>query len=342
MMTSEKLTTGMSYIALGAFAAYLGLWWSESGSRSHMVPMLIALGMAVVGLALLLRSGKRFARGSRLRHGAAFETRLESEGNPADRSQENERHGDDGPNGEAALFGHEMKNYLCTLKGNASLLRERIQDNDRVIIDRIDRVVERLESFTRNISKASNATSNRTLWRLRLGEEAKACVSTHFHRDTARFHWEIQDKSATLLGDPARFDQVFLNLYMNAVEAGARCVTTSVGRLGDRVLVRIEDDGKGCDPEDLSRIFEPFFTTKRGPARRGLGMFIVQSIVENHGGTIQVRSKNGSGEGAHGLVFTMDFPLSVPSLPEKPEAAFRLEPHADAAQHWLLTLPEPI
>src|SRR3954464_15203537 len=106
MMTTEKLVTGMSYIALGAFAAYLGIWWNESGTRSHLIPALLGSGMALLGLTLLIRNGKRSARIA-TGHSLA-KTRGEEESA-----------------GEAALLGHEMKNYLCTLKGNASLLRER-------------------------------------------------------------------------------------------------------------------------------------------------------------------------------------------------------------------------
>jgi len=135
---------------------------------------------------------------------------------------------------------------------------------------------------------------------------------------------------------------VFLNLYANALEAGATRVSTSMRRLGDKIRIRIEDDGKGCAQEDLARIFEPFFTTKPGPARRGLGMFIVQSIVENHGGRIRTESKNGAKAGSHGLIFTLEFPLSMPSLVEKPENPFLHDDAVRSPESWLLTLPEPI
>ena len=115
---------------------------------------------------------------------------------------------------------------------------------------------------------------------------------------------------------------MFLNLYSNALEAGASRVITSMRKVENRIRICIEDDGKGCAVEDLARIFEPFFTTKTGPARRGLGMFIVQSIVENHGGRIKVQSKNGVKEGIHGLIFTLEFPFPEPSRPGKPEIPF--------------------
>jgi signal transduction histidine kinase len=219
------------------------------------------------------------------------------------------------------------------------LLRQRIKGNDRTIIDRIDRVVEKLESFTQDM--AATPMASRLVRSVRLEAAAKTCVAIHFHQDVERFRWETSDAGLTL-GDPDRLEQVFLNLYANAFEAGASQVTTSLRRMGKRLRLRIEDDGKGCAPEDVGRIFEPFFTTKSGPARRGLGMFIVQSIVENHGGRIQAKSKNGTRAGAHGLVFTLDFPSIAPLPPEKPEIPFPPDETARASERWLLALPEPI
>ncbi|HKP98002.1 MAG TPA: HAMP domain-containing sensor histidine kinase [Fibrobacteria bacterium] len=334
-MAMEKVITGMFYIALGAFVAYLGFWWSEAGPHIRLLPALFAVGMGATGLALLFgRKARTVYQEADPERDSPWETRAEAAVSAAARSAA-ER------NEDAALLGHEMKNYLCTLKGNAHLLRQRINGHDQIIIDRIDRVVEKLESFTRNMSEAHNATSSRVFWGLRLADSARACVVTHFHKEAGRFHWDVQDGGALLLGDPNRLEQVFLNLYANALEAGASSVITSVSRVAGRLELRIEDDGRGCAPEDVARIFEPFFTTKQGPARRGLGMFIVQSIVENHGGRVQVRSKNDAEKGSRGLVFTLDFPMAIPGFPEKPATTFPPEDSAGVSAHWLLALPEP-
>ncbi len=308
MMSVEKLSTGLSYVALGAFAAYLGLWWTEAGRQPHILPMLIALAMGMTGMALLSRSGRRLAHPASQIQPAR---RLESQ-------EAREVRVDEARQGDAALLGHEIKNYLCTLKGSAGLLRQRAMGRDRDIIDRIDRVVDKLESFTKTLSSTADATSSGLLRHLEMGDEAKVCVRTHFHPQQGGFRWNIRPDAPTLLGDPDRLEQVFLNLYANAFEAGAEQVMTTVSRDGGRLHISIEDDGKGCAPEDLERIFEPFFSTKSGPARRGLGMFIVQSIVENHGGRIKVRSKNATG--SHGLVFVLDFPISLPVSPATPPA----------------------
>jgi signal transduction histidine kinase len=251
--------------------------WTFKGNGSWL-PLLFPFALALAGLGILLR-----------KETAPVE--------PSDRGE------------DACLLSHEMKNYLCTLKGNAHLLRQRVPSDDHIIIDRIDRVVAKLESFTLGMSGAKEAAiATGTLRAVRPAEAAQACVRTHFHKDLEAFRFEAA-ADAHLEGDPDRLEQVFLNLYANSLEAGARTVTTRVERAAGKVLVRIEDDGKGCAREDLARIFEPFFTTKSGPARRGLGMFIVQAIVENHGGRIRVGTKNGSEDGSTGLIFSLEFPL---------------------------------
>ena len=320
-MRTDKLTNPMAFAALGAFAAYVGFCVTDAGHFSSVLRMLFALGMALTGFALIAKSGRRAAP-------PTPQSRPFSFGASGEASQ-----------ADTALLGHEIKNYLCTLKGNARLLRQRSQGLDGDIIDRIDRVVEKLESFTRTMTSAANATSSGVRWHLDIGDAAQSCVRTHFHGAEDAFRWNILPDAPMLLGDPNRLEQVFLNLFTNAREAGAQRVTTSVAREGERLQIFIEDDGNGCAPEDLTRIFEPFFSTKCGPARRGLGMFIVQSIVENHGGSIKVRSKNGSGDGAHGLVFLLDFPFSLPAPSLAPSAAplsVQEAAHQAEPQTWTL------
>jgi signal transduction histidine kinase len=62
-----------------------------------------------------------------------------------------------------------------------------------------------------------------------------------------------------------------------------------------RILVEVADDGKGMNESTLKQIFNPFFTTKRAKGGTGLGLAIAYRIIEEHGGTIAVRSKPGAG-----------------------------------------------
>jgi signal transduction histidine kinase len=116
---------------------------------------------------------------------------------------------------------------------------------------------------------------------------------------------------------PARFpgelQQVVANIVSNAadaVEAGGTLkvkVSCVDGAGGKSVQVRVEDNGPGIAAEHLERIFEPFFTTKKNVGT-GLGLWVSRTIVERHGGTIEVASRNDNG--SHGTVFSVLIPCS--------------------------------
>jgi signal transduction histidine kinase len=96
---------------------------------------------------------------------------------------------------------------------------------------------------------------------------------------------------------PSQINQVFMNLLMNAVQAievhGK--ITIRTGQEGDNVWVEIEDTGSGIDPQNLNRVFDAFFTTKPIGKGTGLGLSLSYSIVQKHGGKIELRSELGKG-----------------------------------------------
>jgi len=97
---------------------------------------------------------------------------------------------------------------------------------------------------------------------------------------------------------PSQINQVFMNLLVNAAQAidGFGTITVRTGADGcERVWVEVADTGKGIAPSDLKRIFDPFFTTKPVGRGTGLGLSLSYSIVQQHGGTIDVRSTPGVG-----------------------------------------------
>lgn len=97
---------------------------------------------------------------------------------------------------------------------------------------------------------------------------------------------------------PAQINQVLLNLLGNAAQAidhGSGRIVVRTQALDQRVLVLIEDNGKGIAAADLPRIFDPFFTTKPIGEGTGMGLAISHQIVEQHRGTIRVASKPGVG-----------------------------------------------
>lgn len=99
--------------------------------------------------------------------------------------------------------------------------------------------------------------------------------------------------------DPSQIEQVLLALVMNAIDAmprgGNLWLTTRAADRTDEVEIRVRDDGSGIPPDILPNIFEPFLTTKESGHGVGLGLAISHSIIERHGGRIEVQSQYGKG-----------------------------------------------
>jgi signal transduction histidine kinase len=226
-MLMTKVQFGLSYAILGALLVCGAFPVLGMVSMSSVLPILIYLVLAGVGVGILnqLKRG-RFGRPNFLvNRKEDLDARLPI-------VSENPNH--------QSLLGHEIKNYLCTLKGNARLLRQRVgsQEHDP-ILDRIDRVVAKLEVFAKDLGNLPESgisgqelsgkkkatfkvllSNPKALIRspVKIGEVARACVSTHFHNQSVNFLWNFLDDGAGLLGDANRLEQVFLNLFVNAKE----------------------------------------------------------------------------------------------------------------------------
>ena len=118
---------------------------------------------------------------------------------------------------------------------------------------------------------------------------------------------EIEVSLATVFpdvrGDARQLGEALVNLMVNALEEMPHgghlkisvepCTVDSDGKPGAWVRIDVADDGPGIQPSDRDKLFEPFFTTKATGS--GLGLSIVRSTVEKHGGTVQLRTALGEG-----------------------------------------------
>ncbi len=106
-------------------------------------------------------------------------------------------------------------------------------------------------------------------------------------------------------GDKNQLQQVFLNLSLNACEAmpdgGTLMLSTS--SVGEKVVVEVTDTGCGIKREHLDQIFQPFFTTKPVGKGTGLGLSVSYGIVQQHDGSLEVKSEVGKGS-----TFTITLP----------------------------------
>ncbi len=125
---------------------------------------------------------------------------------------------------------------------------------------------------------------------------------------------EYQPQAVTR-GNAGQLGQVFMNLITNAAQAigesgvGTTVTLRTMRREGGGLVVEVADDGPGISDEIRQRIFDPFFTTKEVGKGSGLGLSIVQSLVDRHGGTISVESRQATAPGqAHGTSFHVELP----------------------------------
>ena len=111
-----------------------------------------------------------------------------------------------------------------------------------------------------------------------------------------------------IIADGSQLQQVFMNIIINGAEAmegrGTLTMKTSVDKTNDFIDVEITDTGHGIKDEDKKRLFEPFFSTKEVGRGTGLGLAISYSIIQKHQGSIEVRSRTGTGS-----AFTVKLPL---------------------------------
>ena len=113
-----------------------------------------------------------------------------------------------------------------------------------------------------------------------------------------------------LTGNPEDFKRAVLNILLNAADAVSqvvdrdRVVTVKLQKTDKAVVLSVADNGVGMDQEEQDRIFTPYFTTKKGGT--GLGLYIAQKIIKEHGGRIQIRSEKNQG-----TEFSMVFEVKV-------------------------------
>jgi two-component system sensor histidine kinase HydH len=201
----------------------------------------------------------------------------------------------------AAGIAHEIRNPLSSIKGFATYFGERYRDipEDRKTaeimveeVERLNRVIGQLLEFARPLAVKKKPTSLETMIHHSLKMIERDAQAKHI-KVQADFSIDVSDIHI----DPDRMNQVFLNLYLNAIEAmedgGTLSVTLNQKEDLKSVRITVSDTGSGIKKEDLVHVFDPYFTTKQSGT--GLGLAIVHNIIEAHKGEVRVESETGKG-----------------------------------------------
>jgi two-component system, NtrC family, sensor kinase len=211
-----------------------------------------------------------------------------------------------------AGIAHEINNPVNFIRASVSPLRRDVEQLLDGTLDDHDRaeVRDEVHKLLRGIEEGAGRTAEivkglRTF--SRLDEDELKAVDLHegiestlallhprlAHMTVRRSFGELPDVDC----HAGQINQVFMNLLANAIEASGERgeITIATAHDGGRVRIAITDSGTGIAPEHLDRIFDPFFTTKDVGKGTGLGLAISHSIVEKHGGAIEVESVPGAG-----------------------------------------------
>lgn len=209
-----------------------------------------------------------------------------------------------------AALSHEARNELHGMKLGLNLLPQVVDQREMVLEiveelgnyqDHLQRLFEDVRGFAAPIHLETTSCHLPNIWR-----KAWSSLATQRKDRDVCFVEEGGDECPRIPGDTFRLEQVFRNLFENSLAACSDPVVIHVScspaSPGQAISLTIQDNGPGLSEEQKRDVFDPFFTTK--PTGTGLGMAIVNRIIEAHGGTIRVGA-----EAFQGAEFVITLPV---------------------------------
>jgi signal transduction histidine kinase len=219
-----------------------------------------------------------------------------------------------------SVMTHEIMNSVAPISSLAETLKRRLHhatlemetrpdglEDLELGIDTIKRRSEGLLKFAetyRNLNKITTLNV-RKIYVRDLFENLHQLMQPTLSQKKIDLDVILKDPDLNIEADPNLLEQVLINLLVNAMEAvkdrpDARITLSASAISGNKVVLKISDNGMGMTPEILDKIFIPFFSTKKSGS--GIGLSLCKQIMMLHKGNIQVQSAEGEG-----TVFTLQF-----------------------------------
>ena len=211
----------------------------------------------------------------------------------------------------AAGVAHEVNTPLAVISTYAQMLAKQVQGDEgkSKLLEKIAKQTFRASEIVNSLLNFSR-TSTTEYVEINLNKvlgETISLVAPQLTSSKVTVRQSFDQNLGMVKGNSGKLQQVFLNLVLNARDAMEGGGDLEVATFCENNVVRvlISDTGQGIPAELLSRIYDPFFTTKPPKKGTGLGLAVTYGIVREHGGTIDVQSRQGEG-----TRFQLEFPLS--------------------------------
>ncbi|NOZ60007.1 MAG: DUF3365 domain-containing protein [Euryarchaeota archaeon] len=200
----------------------------------------------------------------------------------------------------AAGIAHQINNPLANIILYSQIHREEVKDEEtRKVLEIIEeeaslasKVVQGLLDFSRQREFKNEVAQVNEIIKKMLN-----ILKPQLQYKNIKLELDLDERLPEIKGDSSKLLDAFINIATNAIDAmkeGGK-LTIRTYRSDGRVVVEIRDTGVGIPEEHLGKIFDPFFTTKEVGKGTGLGLYITYSIIEKHGGEIEVESEVGRG-----------------------------------------------
>ena len=197
-------------------------------------------------------------------------------------------------------LAHEINNPLSGLKNCLNRIKKKPEKKETLkyldlmlnALDKIEYVVKGLLDFSRTKSDIFSPVSVKEVI-----EKAFSLVGYKLEKHSIEVIKDIKNNIGSLMGEPHKLEQVFVNLILNSIDAmpdGGKLIVEAFNN-NNKICIFVEDTGKGIPEAYLNKIFDPFFTTKETGKGTGLGLPISFNFIKAHGGEIFVESKQGIG-----------------------------------------------
>ncbi|TPE45666.1 HAMP domain-containing protein [Maribrevibacterium harenarium] len=204
---------------------------------------------------------------------------------------------------------HEINQPLTAIASHLHILERRLDKDEpekaREALSKISRLIDKTAAITRHLktfarvakTELSPVSVNAVI------QDTIDLMSNRLREHPCQFEYTPISSTVTVLAEPIRLEQVLVNLLSNALDAlthsvqepSEQKVRVIVHDCETQVEIRVEDTGRGIEPDKLELIFDPFYTQKEVGQGLGLGLSISYNIIQDFGGRIRVHSTLGKG-----------------------------------------------